>query len=74
MLGIPTRPALTTKQPTRRPAKNVVVRRLRRVHILGDSASNEHDDADVDTGTDRCGLSGAVGHCIGADRAVPQGA
>jgi len=39
---------------------------MHRVHILGDGVSDEHDDAKVDTGTDRCGLSGADGHCIGA--------
>ena len=43
-----------------------------RVHILGDGVSDEHDD--VGTGNNRCGLSGADGHCIEADRAVPQGA
>jgi len=62
------------RQQMGRPAENVVVWRMHRVHILGDGVSDEHDDAEVDTGTDRCGLSGADGHCIGADRAVPQGA
>ena len=65
VLGIPSRPASTAKQPMGRPAENVVVWRPHRVYILGDGVSNEHDDADVDTWTDRCGLSGADGHCMG---------
>jgi len=74
VLGIPTRPASTTKRLMRRPAENVVVWRLYRLHILGDGVSDKQDNLDVNTGADICGLSGTDGHWVGTDRAVSQGA
>jgi len=44
------------------------------VHILRDSVSGGHyDTAGMAAVTDRCGLSGAGGNCVGADHAVLQG-
>jgi len=57
-----------------RPVENVVVWRQYRVHILRDSVSGGHyDTAGMAAVTDRCGLSGAGGNCVGADHAVLQG-
>ena len=72
VLGIPTRPASTAKQPMGRPAENVVVWRPHRVHILGDGVSNEHDDADVDTQmwTFRCWWSLHRGWSCGSSRCL----
>jgi len=43
------------------------------VHTLEDGVSDEHDDAiGAGAAPDRCGLSGAGGHCVRADPGVPQ--